>query len=152
VTADSDAGAPRHQGWNPQGFVNHLAAGWQLGDPDAFIAHFRPLIHPDVTSLQPLSAPAIGIDALENQFRGLFQLLPGVTATVRSWGSAEPNVFVEFELRAPARRHPLLLHTCDRFTLHHGQIAERAVYFDTVILLRFLARNPPRWPAAMLAR
>ena len=139
-------------GWHPGFFVDHLAAGWRLGDPEAFVAHVRPAIHPDVVSAQPMSPVRTGRAALEEQFRGIFRMLPGATAAIRSWGSAEPNVYIEFELTAPAPRRRFRLHTCDRFTLAGGLITERAVYFDPAPLLAFLARHPRRWPAALRAR
>jgi hypothetical protein len=152
VTTGTHPGCGPDETWDPDSLVRHLAAGWKLADPEAFITHFRPVFHPDVTSRQPLSPPRTGISAVEEQFRRIFRLLPGATATIRSWGSAQPNVYVEFELHAPSRRHPLQLHTCDRFTLTHGLVTERAVYFDPTVLLRFIARNPHRWPAALSAR
>jgi ketosteroid isomerase-like protein len=141
--------SPVGQGWEPQGFVNYLAAGWRLGEAEAFIRYFRPIIHPGVVSEQPLSPPQTGIDALEKQFRQIFRILPGATATIRSWAAAQPNVYVEFELHAPARHRALDLRTCDRFTVSDGLITRRSVYFDSAVLLRFLGRHPSRWIAAL---
>lgn len=152
MTTGTHSGRLPDDTFDPGRLITHLAAGWKLGDPDAFITHFRPIFHPDVISRQPLSPPRTGINALEKQFRYIFRLLPGATATICSWGSSEPNVYVEFELRAPSRRHSLQLRTCDRFTLTQGLVTERAVYFDPTVLFRFIARNPHRWPAALSAR
>jgi hypothetical protein len=138
--------------WDPKAFVDHLAAGWQLSDPDAFVAHFRPVIHPDVISRQPLSKPRVGIDALEKQFRDIFRLLPGATAAIRSWGSAQPNVYVEFQISAPGGGRGFRMNTCDRFTLVNGSITERCVYFDPGALLAFALRRPGRWTALLRAR
>lgn len=149
MTSANQPSPPAVQPWDPRGLVNQLTVGWQLGDPQAFIEYFRPIFHPCVVSEQPLSPPRTGIDALEKQFRQIFSLLPGVTATVRSWAAAQPNVYVEFDLHAPARPHSLTLHTCDRFTLSQGLITHRAIYFDPTVLLRFLARHPSRWHAAL---
>jgi ketosteroid isomerase-like protein len=138
--------------WTPETFIAHLAAGWQLAEPEAFIRHFRPLVHPDVVSRQPLRRPQTGIAVFEQQFRDLFRLLPGATATIKSWACAEPNIYVEFELHAPGGRRPLDMGTCDRFTLSGGLITERVVYSDPAPLLGFLARHPGRWPRLLSAR
>jgi hypothetical protein len=151
----SATGATEHSvsaGWAPDAFVEHLAAGWQLGEVEAFISHFRRVVHPDIVSRQPLSPPMAGIDAFEKQFRDTFRLLPGVTATIKSWGSAEPNVYVEWDVHAPGGRHPYRMNSLDRFTLEKGLITERAIYFAPGPLLAFIARHPRRWPAALHAR
>jgi len=139
-------------GWNPQAFIDHLAAGWQLGEPDAFISHFRPIVHPDVISRQPLSKPEKGIEAFERQFRDTFRLLPGVTATIKAWDAVQPHVYVEWDVYAPAGRHPYRMNSLDRFTLRDGMITERAIYFDGSALVGFIARHPRRWRAALKAR
>jgi SnoaL-like domain len=150
MTSAGRRDSPAGQGWEPDGFINHLAAGWQLGGSEAFIQHFHPIFHPDVVSEQPLSRPRKGIDALESQFRQIFRILPGVTATICSWAASQPNVYVEFELHTPARNRPLELRTCDRFTISGGLITHRSVYFDSAVLLRFLACHPGRWHTALI--
>lgn len=125
--------------WDPEGFIEHLAAGWSLGDAEAFIDHFRPVIHTDVTSQQPLSSELLkGRSALEDEFRMLFTLLPGTTARIRSWSATPPNVFVEFTVTVTTPDEPFTLETCDRFTLSQGLITDRRVYFDPRGLLDFV--------------
>jgi hypothetical protein len=144
MTVTDHLGSPLGPDWNPEGLVEYLRAGWQLGDPDDFVAHFHPVFHPQVISLQPLGPQRVGVDALESQFRQIFKLLPGVTAAIRSWGAHEPNVYIEFELQGP-----LTLRTCDKFTVSDGLITERSVFFDSIVLLGYLIRHPGRWPAAL---
>lgn len=138
--------------WAPEAFIEDLAAGWQLGDADAFVAHFKPSFHPDVRSSQPLSKPRIGFAALERQFRGIFALLPGVTATVKAWAAAQPNIYVEFEIAASRNGRRLAMTSCDRFTFASGMITERCVYFDPTKLLGFVLPQPALWPSLLRAR
>jgi ketosteroid isomerase-like protein len=138
-------------GWNPHAFIEHLAAGWRLGDAQAFIEHFRPIVCPDVISRQPLAKPQSGIDAFEKQFRDTFRLLPGVTATIKHWDAAEPHVYVEWDIHVPARRRAYRMNSLDRFTLRDGMIAERAIFFDGSALLGFILSHPSRWRAALAA-
>lgn len=128
--------------WDPQGFIEHLAAGWRLGDAEAFIAHFRPVIDADVTSQQPLSSELLkGRSALEDEFRILFALLPGATAKILRWSATAPDVFVEFIVTVSSCDEPFTLETCDRFTLSEGRITDRRVYFDPRGLLDFVTRH-----------
>lgn len=137
-------GALKYIDWEPESFVQHLARGWQLGDAEDFVSHFASVIHPDVTSQQPLSEPLRGRTALEHQFRSVFRLLPGMTATIRSWGAAFPNVYVEFDVIVPTGTTPFHFETCDRFTLSEGLIVDRRVYFDPGTLLDFVAGRQSR--------
>jgi hypothetical protein len=139
------------QSWDPDRFVEQLAAGWQLGDPHAFIHHFHLAIHPDVVSKQPLSKTRVGRSALEKQFLSIFRLLPGATAEITSWAVAEPNVYVDLSLTAPGRR-VFRMDTCDRFTIIDGLITERRILFDPGPLVAFVLRHPRRWPALARAR
>ena len=145
-------GSPLGHDWDPEKFIDYLAAGWHLGDPDAFIEHFYPVLHPQVVSEQPLAPRRIGAAALEDQFRQIFKLLPGCTATIEAWGAGEPNVYVDFELQTPRDRHPLRLRTRDRFTVVDGLITERSVCFDPTLLLLYLIRHPSQWRATLASR
>lgn len=130
-------------------FIDYLAAGWQLGDPASFLAHFRPVLHPGVVIRQPGARPQTGIAGFERQFRVNFALLPGMTASIVNWAAAGSTVFVEFDVTAPGGRRPLRLAACDRFTLAGGLITERVTHFDPGAVLAFAARQPRRWPALL---
>jgi hypothetical protein len=155
VSAGGGAGRQPVATWDPQAFVERLAAGWQLGEVEAFVAHFEAMMDPRVISRQPLARQEVGFAAFERRFRATYALLPGMTAKVLSWGAREPNVYVEWEVSAPGARGSLALRSCDRFTLRDGLIVERAIHFDPSVILAFVALRPGRWPAlvnAMLNR
>jgi ketosteroid isomerase-like protein len=147
-----DNQSPSSTQWDPDAFIEHLAAGWRLGEGSAFIEHFRPIVCADVISRQPLAKPQTGVEAFEKQFRDTFRLLPGITATIKHWDAVDPQVYVEWDLEAPARPRPYTMNSLDRFTLRDGKIAERAIFFDASKLVAFILTHPARWPAALKAR
>jgi ketosteroid isomerase-like protein len=148
VRAGGSDGPGGYPGGAPA-FIGYLAAGWRLGDPGAFLAHFRPVLHPDVVIRQPLARPQTGIAGFERQFLANFALLPGMTAAIVNWAAAGPTVFAEFDVTAPGGHRPLRMPACDRFTLSGGLITERVTYFDPAAVLAFAARHPRRWPALL---
>jgi hypothetical protein len=151
MSASGADGQQHDADWDPQAFVERLAAGWQLGEVEAFVAHFKSMMDPQVSSRQPLAPQETGFAAFERRFRATYALLPGMTAKVLSWGAREPNVYVEWEVSAPGGRGSLALRSCDRFTLRDGLIVERAIHFDPSTILAFAALRPGRWPALVKA-
>lgn len=77
-------------------FVKRFTEFWADPGPEKMSA----LLTADVVLIQPLSAPMIGLDAAQTEFRKLFAWLPDLRATVDGWGGDESNLFIEFRLAA----------------------------------------------------
>jgi ketosteroid isomerase-like protein len=139
--ADASSAAER---W-VAGFIE----GWRApGGPEAFAAHFRPMLAPGVRLIQPQLPEAIGIQAFEDEFvRPLFSLLPDIHGEVERWAARGDSLDIEMTLRATLAGRPLSWRVCDRVTLADGVAVERESYFDPAPLVAAIARSPRAWPA-----
>ncbi|MEU9021299.1 nuclear transport factor 2 family protein [Actinomadura sp. NPDC048394] len=129
-----------------------FAAGWALPKPDAFLDHFRPVIAPDATFVQPMFPDARGIAAIEDMFRKLFALFPD--ASLRVVGSAVQGdtVYIESTCTVTLGRKPAEFDVCDRFTLADGAIRTRRSFSDPLPLLLTGLRRPSAWPRLIRSR
>jgi hypothetical protein len=135
-------------------WVEGFADGWRApSSPEAFAAHFRPLLAPDVRLIQPQLPTLEGHRAFEEEFvKPLFALMPDLHGDVERWGSRGDALYIEMTLRGTLRGRPLSWRVCDRVTLREGVAIERESYFDPSPLLAALARTPRAWPAFLRLR
>ena len=133
-----------------EGFVE----GWRAPrGADQFLAHFRPMLAPDVRLVQPQLPTAVGWRGFEQQVvRPLFAILPDIRAEVERWGANGDVLYIELTLRATLGGRPVSWRACDRVTLREGLAIERESYFDPGPLLGALARSPRAWPAFVRAQ
>jgi ketosteroid isomerase-like protein len=116
--------------------------------PDAFAAHFRPMLAPDVRLLQPQLPTVTGVRGFEQRVvRPLFTLFPDIRGEVECWAAREDVLYIELTLRATLAGRPVSWRACDRVTLRDGLAVERESYFDPAPLLAAIARSPRAWPA-----
>jgi hypothetical protein len=136
-------------------WVAGFAEGWRApASADAFVAHFRELLAPDIRLIQPQVPPTDGFDAFEREFvRPLFALIEGIHADVERWAADGDTIYVELTLRGTVGRRPLSARVCDRVRLNpDGRAAERETYFDPTPLLGAVARSPRAWPLFLSLR
>jgi hypothetical protein len=129
-------------------WVEGFADGWRApSSPEAFAAHFRPLLAPDVRLIQPQLPTLEGHRAFEEEFvKPLFALMPDLHGDVERWGSRGDALYIEMTLRGTLRGRPLSWRVCDRVTLREGVAIERESYFDPSPLLAAVAMAPRAWP------
>jgi ketosteroid isomerase-like protein len=122
--------------------------GWRAPQgPDAFVAHFCPMLAPDVRLIQPQLPTTTGLRAFEEDFvRPLFTLFPDVRGEVKRWAARGEVLYIELTLHATLAGRPLSWRVCDRVTLRDGLAIERESYFDPAPLLSAIARSPRAWP------
>jgi hypothetical protein len=109
--------------------------GWRAPQgPDAFVAHFCPMLAPDVRAFE------------EDFVRPLFTLFPDVRGEVERWAARGEVLYTELTLHATLAGRPLSWRVCDRVTLRDGLAIERESYFDPAPLLTAIARSPRAWP------
>jgi hypothetical protein len=144
----SSTAAPLAPEQTAQGWVEGFAEGWRRpGGPDAFAAHFRRLLAPEIRLIQPQLPTLVGHEAFEQGFvKPLFALIPDLHGEVERWGSRGDSLYIELILRGTLGGRPLSWRVCDRLTLREGLAVERESYFDPSPILRALALGPRAWP------
>ena len=136
-------------------WLRAFAEGWAAGaGPEAFIAHFREMLDPDVLLLGPQLPALRGIEAFEHRFVGpLFKLMPDVRAVVGPSAVRGETIFAQLEIAGTLRGgRRVRLNACDRIVLRDGLAIERETYFDPSPLLAALALSPRSWPVFVGAR
>jgi ketosteroid isomerase-like protein len=129
-------------------WVEGFIAGWRAPrGPEAFAAHFSPMLAPDVRLIQPQLADVVGVRAFEEHFvRPLFGLIPDIRGEVERWVAQGDVAYIELTLRGTLAGRPVSWRVCDRVTLKDGVAIERESYFDPGPLLAAVARTPRAWP------
>jgi hypothetical protein len=131
-----------------QQWVDGFAEGWRAPTgPDAFAAHFRAMLAPDVRLIQPQLPTTVGFRAFEEQFvKPVFGLIPDLHADVQRWAARGDTLYIELTLRGTLAGRPLSWRACDRITLRDGLAVERESYFDPAPLIAAVAMTPRAWP------
>lgn len=122
-------------------FVDRFADFWKDPSPE----RLPELLHADVILTQPLASPMRGLAAAQAEFRGIWQWLPDLRATVDRWSGQDDLVFIEFRLHAYARRKLIQWPNIDRFILQGDKAIARMNYFDPLAVLRTLPPDPAVW-------
>jgi ketosteroid isomerase-like protein len=130
-------------------WVAHFTEGWRAPrGPEAFAAHFRSHLAPDIRLIQPQLPTLVGHRAFEERFVApLFALIPDVRAEVQRWAARGDTVFIELTLHGTLGGRPVSWRVTDRVTLRDGVAIERESYFDPAPLIAAVARTPRAWPA-----
>jgi ketosteroid isomerase-like protein len=128
-------------------WVAGFIEGWRApAGPEAFAAHFREMLAPDVRLIQPQLPAVTGLRGFEEQFvRPLFALIPDVRGEVERWAARGETLYIELTLRGSLGGRPLTWRVCDRVTLRDGLAVERESYFNPGPLIAALIRTPRVW-------
>jgi hypothetical protein len=128
-------------------WVAAFIEGWRApSDPDAFVAHFRPILAPDVHLVQPQLPDVTGVRAFEDEFvRPLFTLMPDIRGEVERWAAQGDVLYIELTLHGTLGGRPISWRACDRVSLRDGLAIERESYFDPTPLLAAVATRPRAW-------
>jgi ketosteroid isomerase-like protein len=127
-------------------FVADFGSGWAEPEFEQFVAYFCERFDPAVRLSQPLAPDGVGHEALREQFRRLFILIPDLSGTVRRWAANENEIFIELELRGTLGRKAVSWTACDLITLRDGLAIERRSFFDPTPLIGATLRRPSAWP------
>ncbi|TMM19217.1 MAG: nuclear transport factor 2 family protein [Actinobacteria bacterium] len=143
IAADQRSPSPP----SAEAWVAGFVEGWRAPTgPDAFAAHFRPMLAPDVRLIQPRLPDVTGPQAFEDEFvRPLFRLIPDLRGEVERWAAQGEVLYIELTLRGTLGGQPVSWRVCDRVTLRDGLAVERESYFDPVPLLAAVAARPRAW-------
>lgn len=127
-------------------FVADFAHGWREPEFERFVEWFSERFDPAVRLSQPLAPDGVGHDALREQFRRLFVLIPDLRGAVRRWAATGDEIFIELELTGTLGRKSISWTACDVVTLRDGLAVERRSFFDPSPLVGATLRRPTCWP------
>jgi ketosteroid isomerase-like protein len=135
-------------------WVAGFAEGWRdPSGPEAFAAHFRQLLAPDVRLIQPQMPTVVGHRAFEERFvKPMFEAIPDLHGNVERWAARGGTIYIELTLSGTLAGRALSWRACDRITLRDGMAVERESYFDPTPLITAVARTPRAWPAFLRLR
>src|SRR5262249_5541188 len=118
-----------------------FAVAW--ANPD--VERFMELLHPDVTLLQPVTAPIRGRDAARREFTRLLRWLPDLRGTVDHTAIDGDVVLIAWRLCFRLGGRPYELRIVDRIVVGDGLILEREAYYDSLQLMIALLARPRAW-------
>ena len=143
------------EGDDDDGLARLRSAG--MPDLEAFVAKFaaywaapttglRELLADDIRLVQPLSRPAIGLDAAARWFASTLRAIPDLRGEVDRWSGCGELLFIEFRLSGTIGRRWIEWPVVDRFRIGADDRAhERISYFDPLPLLAAGLRSPRGW-------
>lgn len=130
-------------------FVRRFAEFWKAPTPD----RLDTVLAPNARLYAPLTPTTYGLEAGKRAFADLFELIGDMRAEVHRWGAATDGVLIEFTVTGRAKGVPVSWESVDRFVLDEDGLAtERFTYFDSLPLVRSVARHPTVWPGFVRSR
>jgi ketosteroid isomerase-like protein len=137
-----------------QAWVDGFIEGWRApAGPEAFYAHFRPMLAPDVRLIQPQLPTAVGHEAFRRRFvEPLFTFMPDVHGEVEDWAARGDTLMIALTLIATVGGRPVRWRVVDRIVLRDGVATMRESYFDPTPLLVAVVTRPRAWPRFVVAR
>lgn len=130
-------------------FVRRFAEFWRAPTPERLVT----VLAPDARLSAPMVPTTYGLQAGQEVFADLFELIPDMTAEVHRWGATSDGVLIEFTVRGRAGGAPISWQSVDRFVLDENGLAnERFTYFDSLPLALTLMRRPRAWPGFTRSR
>jgi limonene-1,2-epoxide hydrolase len=135
-------------------WVAGFAEGWRAPvGPDAFAAHFRKLLAPDVRLIQPQLPTVVGHEAFKEGFvEPVFALIPNLHGDVERWAADGDTIYIELTVSGTLGDRPVSWRVCDRVRLLDGMAVERESYFDPTVLIAAVLKRPRVWPLFLRLR
>ena len=121
-------------GNTPQDYVEWFDRLWHTGDPSGWGPE---VFTPNAIMLDP-AGTSTGAAAAANDFLLLFQYFPNLRGEVVSWSRNNTEIFINWRFVVTKKR---VCPVIDKFSFQGGLVSYRQAYFDTVMLLGYLAEN-----------
>lgn len=131
-----------------EAFVEAFAEGWRAPNHlERMVAHFQPMLAPDVRLVQPQIPTLVGREQFRTGFaEPLFALMPDLHGEVEGWAADGELVYIQIRLEGTLAGRPATFSSCDRITLRDGLIAERVAFSDPTPLVVAVLTRPRAWP------
>jgi hypothetical protein len=126
--------APGFWGETPLDYVKWFHHLWNVGDPSGWGPQ---VFTPTAIMLDP-AGTSTGADAAASDFLLLFKYFPNLRGEVVSWARNEREIMINWRFVVTKSR---LCPVVDKFSFIDGKVSYRQAYFDTVMLLGYLAEN-----------
>lgn len=130
---DTNVANPRW-GKTPEDYVEWFNRLWHTGDPSGWGPE---VFTPNAIMLDP-AGTSTGAAPAANDFLLLFKYFPNLRGEVMSWSRNENEIFINWRFVVTKRRECPVI---DKFSFQNGLVSYREAYFDTVMLLGYLAEN-----------
>ena len=114
---------------------------WLKPSPDELIK----VIHPDTILYQPHLRPIKGKENAYKEFQRFMDWLPGFYGVTERYEGDKNLVFIEWQMKFPIGKRVISIRAVDRIFIEDGLIRERAVYFNTLPLIKAILGNPGGW-------
>jgi hypothetical protein len=125
---------PEFWGETPADYVNWFNGLWHSGDPSGWGPQ---VFTPNAIMLDP-AGTSTGAAAAASDFLLLFQYFPDLRGEVVSWSCNDTEIFINWRFVVQKN---LVCPVIDKFSFTKGLVSYRQAYFDTVMLLSYLAEN-----------
>ena len=123
-------------------FTDRFADFWSAPTP----GRMGEILTEDVTLIQPMSHPMVGLVAAQDEFRALYRWIPDLRAEVTHWAGQGGTLFISFTLTGTLGRNTKLYWpVVDRFELVGNKAVKRITYFDALPLLWTILKTPSAW-------
>jgi hypothetical protein len=114
---------------------------WRKPSPDELIC----LIHPNTVLYQPHLPPIHGRENAYREFELFLNWMPLFHGEVKHFVGRDQIVYIDWIMHFTIGRCHVPIRAIDKITLVDDLIHERAVYFNTLPLIKVIARTPSIW-------
>jgi hypothetical protein len=121
-------------GDTPLQYVQWFDSLWHEGDPSRWGPE---VFTPDAVMLDAAGL-SFGAEAAASDFLLLFKYFPDLRGEVVSWSHNDREIFINWRFVVQKNRECPVI---DKFSFTGGLVSYRQAYFDTVMLLGYLAEN-----------
>jgi len=121
-------------GRTPEDYVRWFDGLWHKGDPSGWGPE---VFTPDAVMLDA-AGTSTGAEAAASDFLLLFKYFPDLRGEVVSWARNDTEIMINWRFVITKKRHCPVI---DKFSFVGGLVSYRQAYFDTVMLLGYLAEN-----------
>lgn len=121
-------------GDTPADYVAWFNGLWHTGDPSGW----GPQVFTTNAIMLDAAGTSTGGAAAANDFLLLFQYFPDLRGEVVSWSHNDTEIFINWRFVV---KKGMACPVIDKFSFKGGLVSYRQAYFDTVMLLSYLAEN-----------
>lgn len=123
--------------------AHRFASAWRK--PQA--SELTELLHPETTLYQPHLPPIRGIAKASREFSLFLEWMPNFHGVVDHTVGQDGRLFIEWQMKFPFQRKTISIDAVDSIFIEDDLIKSRVVYFNTLPLIKEIAKSPREWKA-----